>query len=372
MYKILHTEWSDGWGGQEKRILLEATEFQKRGHYVVLASTPESEIDKRARKAGISTVTMPMRHSFDLSASFKIFRLIKEKRIEIVNTHSSVDSWIASFSVKLARSPILIRTRHLSVPISTNPLNFIYRLPDAIITTGESIKERMVKINQLDNSRIFSIPTGVKLQEFDPDIDGHYLREELGINGVTPIITMVAVLRSWKRHEIFLDAARLVLKNFPEARFLIVGEGPRRKHVEAKIEELGISDFTIMTGYREDIPEILSVSDISVLTSESSEGVPQALIQAMAMARPVVATNAGGIPEVISDGQTGILIEPNDAEGLANAILRLLKDSEFARRIGKNGRKLVEERFSCDTMIDKITNLYETILSKKRRNPQTN
>ncbi|MBI4618813.1 MAG: glycosyltransferase family 4 protein [Desulfobacterales bacterium] len=369
MYNILHTEWSDGWGGQEKRILLEATEFQKRGHYVVLASTGESEIGKRAREAGIPTVTIPMRHSFDLSASFRIFRLIKEKGIEIVNTHSSVDSWVASFSAKLARSPILIRTRHLSVPISTNPLNFIYRLPDAIITTGESIKERMVKINKLDNSKIFSIPTGVKLEEFDPNINGQYLKKELGIDGITPIVTMVAVLRSWKRHEIFLDAARLVLKDFPKAKFLIVGEGPRRKNVEAKIEELGINDFTIMTGHREDIPEILSISDISVLTSESSEGVPQALIQAMAMARPVVATNAGGIPEIVSDGQTGMLIEPNDADKLAKSILRLLKDREFAQRIGNNARKLVEYRFSCDAMIDRITNLYKTILSKKRGKP---
>lgn len=363
--KILHTESSDGWGGQEIRILLEAQELIKRGHNVTIVCPPHSGLVQRASKADIPTILINFHRMFDVFALWKIMRLIKKKGIHIVHTHSSIDSWVASIGSKMAGVPILVRTRHLSVPIATHIFNFVYKMPDAIITTGESIRRRMIEINKLDGHRVLSIPTGVQLDRFNPRVTASCLREELHIGSDTPVITMVAVLRSWKRHEVFLEAAKWVLYKFPQAKFLIVGDGPGWERIHGKIVEFNLGENVIMTGHREDIPEILSVTDVAVLTSERYEGVPQAVLQYLAMERPVVATSSGSTDEAIRDGETGILVPPNNARNVAEGILRLLNDKELGQRLGKNGRKLVEERFSSQAMMDVTLNLYYDLYKRK-------
>jgi|GEM_PF-445297 len=362
---ILHTESSDGWGGQEMRILMEAEEFSKRGYKVLLGCYPNSGLMKNAEKRGIRTVPIAIKNYFDFLSIFKIYRLIKKEKIDIVNTHSSKDSWVASFSSKMIgrRKPLLIRTRHLSVPISTHLFNFIYKMPDMIITTCESTRKEMIHTNRVKENQVVTIPTGVVLEKFDiqnNSTDG--LKESLGINDKSPIISKIAVLRSWKRHDTFLEAARKIIQEIPEARFLIVGEGPQKKNIAKKIKLLELERNVIMTGYREDIPGILAMSDISVLVSDSAEGVPQAVVQSLAMKKPVIGTNVGGISELIIDGETGILIEPNNPEILAEKILMLLRNKEYAKRLGEAGRKLVEERFSCQMMVEKLEKLYQESL----------
>jgi len=367
MLKVLHTEWSNGWGGQEIRILLDALGLKERGHEVFIICPPGSGLAVEAEKRGISINLMIIRHSFDIKALYKIVRFIKERNITVVNTHSSVDSWIASVAARIARVPVLVRTRHLSVPIPSHFLNFVYRLPDAIITTGESIRKMMIEINHIDGRKIFSIPTGVVLGRFHPGISCDNIKRELSIQEGTRVVTMVAVLRSWKRHDIFLEAARAVLMVMPKTVFLIVGDGPGTNRIQKKIKALGIEKSVVMTGYREDIPEILAASDVCVLTSESSEGVPQAVLQYLAMEKPVVATDAGSISELIKPDKTGILVRPNDVDAIAKGIIRLLTDEEFSISLGKNGRALVEKYYNYENMIDKTIDLYYTIYRQKLR-----
>ena len=229
-----------------------------------------------------------------------------------------------------------------------------------IITTCESTRKVMIRTNRLSENNVISIPTGVVLKKFDAhrnSSDG--LKKSLEIDDKFPIICKIAVLRSWKRHDIFLEAARRIVQEIPEARFLIVGEGPQRENIKKRIKKLGLTENVIMTGYREDIPGILAISDISVLVSDSAEGVPQIIVQSLAMKKPVIGTNVGGIPELIIDGKTGILIEPNNPDILAEKILILLRDKDFAKRLGEEGRKLVEERFSSAIMVDKLERIYK-------------
>jgi len=364
-FHVLHTESSDGWGGQEIRILLESQELIRRGHNVTIVCPPHSGLARRASKADIPTVLIKFRHIFDAFGIWKIIRLIKERDIHIVHTHSSIDSWVASIASKISGVPILVRTRHLSVPIATHLFNFVYKMPDAIITTGESIRRRMIEVNKLEGQKIISIPTGVQLDRFNPGVTAPYLREELRIGNDTPVITMVAVLRSWKRHEIFLEAAKWVLGEFPQAKFLIVGNGPGWERIQGKIAEFKLGKKVIMTGHREDIPQILSITDVAILTSERYEGVPQAVLQYLAMERPVIATDVGSISEVIKDGETGILVPPNNAKDVAQGILKLLNDRELGQRLGKNGRKLVEERFNNQAMMEATLNLYYHLYKAK-------
>ncbi len=365
MLNVLHTEWSEGWGGQEMRILLEAKGLLERGYKVSILCSPGSHIAKEGLRHGMLMYLMNMKHAFDVSALWKMARLMKENAVTVVNTHSSVDSWIASFAAKIANVPVLVRTRHLSVPISKHFLNFVYRMPDAIITTGEAIRQMMIEENRLNGKDIVSIPTGIMLTRFRPDISGQGVREEYGIKSCTSVVTIVAALRSWKRHEIFLEASSEVLKAKPSTIFLIVGDGPRQKAVKEKITELGLTKNVIMTGYREDIPEILAASDVCALTSDSAEGVPQAVLQYLAMKKPVVATNAGSISEVVRHCETGLLAEANNPKSVANGILRMFQDDNLAKALGKNGRALVERYYDHETMLDRTTELYAAVYERK-------
>jgi glycosyltransferase involved in cell wall biosynthesis len=307
-----------------------------------------------------------MRSYFDLLAIAKLYRLIRRHGFHIVNTHSSRDSWVASFASKLAGVPALVRTRHLSVPISTHLFNFVYKMPDVIITTCESTRRDMIERNKLDGGSIVSIPTGVDLEHFDPEMDASWLRQELGIEPDCPVITKVAVLRSWKRHDVFLEGALKILEHEPRARFLIVGEGPQRRNIERIIQRLGLEEAVIMTGYRNDISAVFAITDVSCLASDAAEGVPQAVTQSLAMARPTVATSVGGIPELIVDGVTGYLIPPADPDALADRVLALLREPAKARSMGRAGRKLIEERFTCEIMLERLERLYQEVLASKQ------
>ena len=340
------------------RILLEAEEFAKRGYKVLLACYPGGGLMENAEKRGIRTVPI----TINFLSFCRIRRLIRNERIDIVNTHSSKDSWVASFAVRMAlgRRPLLIRTRHLSVPISTHFFNFIYKMPDTIITTCKSTREELIRTNKIREDQILSIPTGVNLEKYDVSRNGSPgVRGKLGIDNKCPVISTIAVLRSWKRHDIFIDAAKKVIQEVPEAKFLIVGEGPQRENIEKRIKGLGLTENVMMIGYREDVPDILAITDVSVLVSDSAEGVPQIVVQSLAMEKPVIGTDVGGIPELVRNGETGILIEPNNPDMLADKILFLIANRELAKKMGEAGRRLVEKEFTSETMVGKLEQLYK-------------
>jgi glycosyltransferase involved in cell wall biosynthesis len=362
---ILHTESSLGWGGQEIRILEEAKGLTGRGHRLIIACQPDSKLSIKAREAGIEVITLSMSRISYPSAILRLRRIIENFNIDILNTHSSGDSWLGSVAGRLSkRRPVIIRTRHLSTPISKGLFSrFLYeRIPDRVITTGEAIRRQMIEDNGFDGNMIISIPTGVDINLFDPERINSTLRQDLGVPEGIPAIGMVAVIRSWKGHEDFVDAAGIVLKEFPESKFFIVGDGPRKEIVSHYIKEKGLKDSIIMTGHRNDIPQVMASLDIVVLPSYANEGLPQALLQALAMEKPVVAGNVGSVSEVIINGETGYLVPPKNPSALADKIMSILKDDTVRVDMGKAGRRLVASRFSLEGMLDRIENLYQELL----------
>ncbi|MCK4649367.1 glycosyltransferase family 4 protein [bacterium] len=366
MLTILHTESAKRWGGQERRTFAEAVEFKKRGYRVILAVQPESALGKHAKEAGIEVREIGMRNRVILKVFFQLFFLIIRERVDIVNTHSSKDSWIASFAARLAFRPILLRTRHVTIPIPNHPFNIVYKMPHKIITCGGSIRKDMIEINRFPPEKIISIPTGTDINRFNPDQIKSNTREEFGINSNTPLIGSISIIRTEKGFPYFLEAAREILKVKPEARFLIVGHEPKGDTLAQAVKRQGLENAVIMPGLREDIPQILVSLDVFVLCS-LREAFGQAIAQALAMERPVVATNVGGIPELVKDNETGLLVPPADSKALARAILELLEDREKAKRLGKNGRRLIEKKFSQETMIERIEDLYRELLRKRGR-----
>ena len=358
---IVHTEWSKGWGGQETRIVSEALGVSARGHRVVIVARPECQILVRARAAGLTTYALPMRNGFDPRAIAALGRIIRRERADIVNTHSSVDSWVGGFAAKLTRTT-LIRTRHLSAPWRRHPLNLVYRMPDAVITTGEALRRQLIDYNRLDPGRIVSIPTGVDVTRFSPQPCRMETKTALGVPADAKVVANVAVLRSFKRHDTLLDAIAL-LREWPHVHVILAGEGSQRERIEAHAHARGLGGRVRFAGYVEDVRPILSCSDVVASSSGSHEGVPQALTQALAMARPVVATDVGSVSELIQDRVTGLLVPPNDPPALAAAMERLLRDANFAQECATRGRAHVVQRYSHEVMIDQILGLYDRLLA---------
>jgi glycosyltransferase involved in cell wall biosynthesis len=362
MLTILHTESSMGWGGQEIRIVQESLGMIKRGHHVVIAAPPESAIFRNAREADIKTVAAGFGKKNPLSV-LRMRTVIGDERPDILNTHSSSDSWVASLAARLSGvKPKIIRTRHLSTPISRTILSrFIYEtVPDAVMTTGEEIRNIMMRVNGYDGSKIFSVPTGIDLERFDPSM----VQPSISREGFA--IGMVGVLRSWKGHNFFLASVPDILDKVPAAHFYIAGEGPQRENIVSIIRAMKLERHVTMLGHRDDIPQVLASMDIVVHPSYGHEGVPQIVLQAFAMQKPVVATNVGAIPEVVIDGQTGLLIEPQRPDLIALGVIRLFSDTELRNRLAYEARRLVLAGFSLGHMLDRIEAIYDRVLGNDR------
>jgi glycosyltransferase involved in cell wall biosynthesis len=367
-FTILHTEWSEGWGGQELRILSEMKIHQRLGHRLFLLCPPGTRLGREAEALGIRVFSRKIRQPWDLGAIRKIVSLVEELGVEILHTHSSVDSWAGALAARWSGTPALVRTRHISVPVKSPRFNRLYYFPDAIVTAGEHIRRDLLRTHKIPAGRVVSIPTGVDTAHFYPRPPAPELKKSLGLAEEALVISLVAVLRTQKRHEIVIAAARRVLAALPQARFLFVGEGPGRERIQKAIAAEGLGSFFILTGHRTDIPEIIALTDVGVIAS-SAEGVPQFLLQTLAMAKPVVATRVGGIPEIVTPGVNGLLIPPEDPRALAEALLELLRDPDRSRRLGIAGRRLVEQEHTLERMGEKVLDVYRRVWREKKGLP---
>lgn len=367
MPTILHAEWSEGWGGQEIRIIQESLEFMKRGYRMVIACQPESRLYKVAKNKGIPVISFRMRAAIDPLAIMKFIHAIKWNSIDLVHTHSSVDSWCCSISAKLLGIPV-IRSRHVSTPIGNNYLSFLLymRLADWIITSGESIRQEMIKGNGFDPLKIVSIPAGIDRRRFSPEINGDYVRKDLNIRKEDFLVGTVAMLRSWKGHGYLLEAAKALGQKIPNIKLLITGGGPQESKLRSYIQNNALNGKVIMTGYREDVPQILRSLDIFVLPSYSNEGIPQCILQAMAMGIPVISTSVGGIGEVVKNGETGTLVPPRDTRALSEAIYRGYENKEESLNLARRAREVILKDFTLERTIEKTKKVYGELLERGR------
>lgn len=362
-WRILHTESSLGWGGQEVRVLAELEWMRARGHWVALAAHPDSVIAKRARTAGILFYPLRTHKALLPLEVARMAAWLLWNRVELVNTHSSNDGWLAGLAARLAVRPILIRSRHIEVDYPNrfwSRVAFRY-LPHQVITTSRRIADRLIAELGIAPARVTCIATGVDLARFNPGVKGT-LRGELGVGPEVALVGMISVLRSWKGHATFLDAAaRLLGAAKRPVRFVIAGDGPARAEWEEKIAQEPWKDHVTLLGHRADVPNLLASLDVLVLPSYAHEGIPQIILQAQAMSRAVVATTIGGIPEVVENGVTGLLIPPRDAAALAEKIDALLENPTLSARLGQAARAHIEKHYSLDAMGERLLGLYETL-----------
>lgn len=351
--RILHTEASLGWGGQEIRILTEARGVARLGHDVRLAAPAESRIFREAPAFDVRAVALPIgRKGWQGLRAMRA--LLAGERFDVVNTHSSTDSWLAALACTALRdAPPLVRTRHISAPVPRNAATrWLYRRRTArIVTTGERLREQVIAEAGVDPGRVRSIPTGIDLGRFVPGERGP-AREAIGLPREAPVIGIVATLRSWKGHRYLLEAFAAL--RTPDALLVIVGDGPQREALTAQANALGIAARVRFAGNQADVAPWLRAFDVFCLPSYANEGVPQALMQAMASALPVVTTPVGSIGEIVEDGTTGMMVSPRDPVGLGAALEALLQDAPRRERLGRRAREVAVERFGEELMVDRM------------------
>lgn len=359
--KVLHTEWSDGWGGQEIRIINEMIAVREQGVEVFLACRDHAIIKQKALENNIKVFTLPFRGNADFKTLLALKKLIKEYSIDIVNTHSGKDTWVGGFATKLAGAKF-IRTRHLSNRIRSSRANFINELADYIFTTGESVRVNMIKYNRINPDKILSIPTGVDSDIFNPDkYDRDISRRKFNIEDDVICIGIVAVLRDSKRHDNFLKIALQLKQDFSDKKFkfLIVGEGPMKKKIEILISDLSLSNDVVMVGHIENVPELMKALDVFLFTADRREGVPQSVMQALLMDVNTVTTDDGSTGDLYCNNN--FLISNSEYKNIylnARIMIENLNNTLFLSK----SREFVLDKFSKKTATKKILKVYKTLV----------
>jgi len=376
-WRIVHSEASCGWGGQEHRVMAELLGFQKRGCKVWLMAAAESQILQRAREEGIGTVPVAFKKSRMLLDAVRHARWLRRERIEVLNTHSSRDGWLLGIAGRLARVPLLIRSRHIDVeyPNAWVSRHAFTTFADHVLTTSEKITGHFQTIFHLQDDRITTLPTGIDVTRFQREGPKANLsivvpasagsenpKADLPLHAAlrgAPVVGMVSVLRSWKGHEFFFKAARRLHDAGRRVQWVVVGGGAPVERYQAFAAEHGAGDLIQFAGHREDIPEVLRALDLLCIPSVRHEGVPQIGLQALACETPVVGSTCGGIPEIIREGETGRTVPIADDAALAARIAEALDQPEQTRQMAARGRQFVEQKHSLETMLDHLDGLYQ-------------
>ncbi len=291
--------------------------------------------------------------------------IIKKKHINLIHSNQPRSNLFGAIAAKIKNVPIVWHERCLERGRFDSDNIFSF-LPDRIICNSSAVRNRFTK-EKID-TKIKTILNGVDLREFDPELNGRVIRKEFNIGEDELIIGTVSRIDPEKGYEYFLECARIILQDFKNIRFLVVGGAFNNPSLEKSLYEMsvekGIDKKTIFTGFRRDIPQILASMDVVVLPS-GIDACSRVLFESMAMRKPLVATNAGGTPEVVQEGVTGLLVKPGDSSEMAKCIMKLLNNKNLAEQYGNAGRKRVEAMFTIERNIKETENVYLELLDIK-------
>ena len=334
--------------------------------------------EARRRKVKISIIPELVRELHpvkDLIALLKLVNYIKREKAMIVHTHSSKAGILGRIAAQMAGVPVIVHTIHgwgfhermgcverfLYVTLE----KIVQTFTDKLIAVSTLNIEKGLDAGISTREKYTVIHSGIDIDLYkNVSIDANKKKEELGIPMNVPIIGTVGRLSPQKCPQDFVKAAAEVLRKMPDAVFLYVGDGPLRQEIEELIQELGVSKNIILLGLRTDIPELLAVMDVFMLSS-LWEGLPRVFLEAMSAGLPIVATNVDGASEAIKDEQNGFLVPPGDYKALASKIHTLIKNPQLIKDMGEASQRLMHSDFSVHTMVNQIQTLYQELLLKK-------
>jgi L-malate glycosyltransferase len=355
--RILHVDSARGWRGGQNQVLLTAQGMARRGHAVVLACQRGGVLEQRARAAGLDVRAQRFHGDLSPAAVLGLRGLLRRERFDAVQLHDPHALACGVLASRGARVP-LVATRRVDFPLHGRWSRWKYGRAARVVAVSDAIRGVLAR-DGLAGDRLRVVYEGVA--DRPPAAGGREALVALGVPENAPVVGNVAALTGHKDHDTLLRAARLVLDRAPHARFVVVGEGELRPRVEALHRELGLGERCVLAGFRTDLDRLLPAFSIFCLSSQM-EGLGTSLLDAMAFARPIVATRAGGIPEAVEDGVTGRVVPPRDPAALARALLELLDDPARQEALGRAGRRRFEERFTADRMVENTLSVYAELL----------
>lgn len=351
-------------GGSKSQLLALIGRLQEN-YRVKLVCLLEGPVAQEARKLGYDVQVFPMKAIFDLRAIFWLKAFITREAIDLVHTHGVRANFCGRLAARWAGKAIVTTvhssTKHDYVDsvkryFYTTFDNLTLAMAHRLIAVSGALAQELHQRGAAQD-KVIIIPNGIELALFD----SIYRQAEQPLAGTDAIVGTVGRLVGVKDQKTFLAAAAIVLEACPKTKFYLVGDGPLREALELQAKELNLTEHVVFTGYRRDIPELMAKLDIFVLSS-LMEGLPITLLEAMALGRPVVVTQVGGMPEVVKDGQTGYLVPTEAPLLMAEAILKILTNPGLGAAMGESGRREAEENYTFEHMADRYSQQYEELL----------
>ncbi len=364
----LHVDTARTWRGGQNQVLLTVNGLRSIGHRAALVAHPDGELRQRAAE-GLDLIPIAPRTEMDLSAAWKFSRIIKELAPDVIHAHDPHGVAMASLALSIGstsakgRTPALVASRRVDFHLQGNSFSrWKYRQVDCFIAASEAIRQMLVG-DGAPADRTVTVHEGIDVEHVlaAPPVNVH---EAFWLPHGSPVVGNVAALVPHKGQRYLIDAAHLVVQQVPDARFVILGEGELREHLEKQVHEHHLEKHVLLPGFRTDVLGCIKNFDLFVMSSVT-EGLGTSLLDAMGCSRPIIATRAGGIPEIVEDEVNGLLVPVRDHHALADAIVRALKDAELRKRMGDAGLARVNERFTVERMVSETADVYRRIISQR-------
>lgn len=368
-------------GGPAIHAIVLTAGLRARGYDTLLVAgregPREGSFHDLAVEKGVEPLFLPelgreVRPGRDLVALLKLLRLFRQQRPEIVHTHTAKAGTVGRLAAKLAGVPIIIHTFHghtfrgyFGRGVTRVFLEIERRLSAVstkVLTVSEGQRQDLLRLRIGDPEKVVTMPLGLPLDGLlKPDLRKGEIRRRLGVSAEAPLVGVIARLVPIKDHGTFLEAASDLRRSRPNVRFLIVGDGELRTRLEQRARDLGLDGCAHFLGWQRDLEPIYADLDLVVLSS-LNEGTPVSLIEGMAAGLPVVATEVGGVPDLVEHGKTGLLVPPGDSRSLSGAMETLLGDRDRRLEMGRLGREAVYPRYSEGALIDRMDRLYSSLV----------
>jgi L-malate glycosyltransferase len=359
--RSLHIDTARTWRGGQNQALLTVLGLRGLGHRTVLVAHPQGELRRRAAE-GLDLIGLAPRTELDLAAAWRLARVLKQIQPAIVHAHDPHGVAVAAAAIGyggLADKPTLVASRRVDFPLRLNALSqWKYRQVAAFLCASDAI--RQILIGQgIPGERAVTIHEGIDLAHVDaaPPVS---VGETFWLPTNAPVVGCIGALVEHKGHRHLVHAAVDVVRAEPEVRIVILGEGELREELTRMIHGLGLERHVLLPGFRPDVLSLLKTFDVMVMPS-ITEGLGTSILDAMACSKAVIGSAVGGIPEVVDDGVTGLLVPPRDASALGAAIVRLLRDSGLRETLGRAGRRRLETRFTADRMVHETLTVYQRL-----------
>jgi glycosyltransferase involved in cell wall biosynthesis len=353
--------------GSVHQMFQAAAGLRERGHEVTIVSRPDDVMEEKARAADVAFAGLPMRNGFDVVSAWKLKRLFREAKPDVVHVHKGVAHSLALAAAFMQPVGAFIVNRGVSFPLDFwNRIKYRTRRVDRVVTVCEQIKEVIVASGGLPREKVDVVYAGTDITLFDPaKWNPRTFRREKGIAGDAFLIAQVGV-RTWKGWKELIDAVASILPKHPLAHLALIGcrDGREREEVRAYARERGIVDRVTPVEYRDDMPNVFASCDLVVDASWAGTGITGTIREAMAMRKPVIATDCGGNRELVSSAEVGWLIPAKDVPRLARSIAEVIDDELRRSRIAANARDQVVHGFSKELRITRLEKLYGEISNR--------